>query len=247
MALTVTTEPDEPPRRLDESGLKRIGDISTMRSIEELIDTDDPSIDVLRGWVRNAEVTCEILPPSAEREAVLFDAQVSTRSMLGGMAYETGGLLIDDGWLRILGSGHPRLSRTLSDWNAKRSHGFYLIGDDVAGGFFALNGGALGSNLKSVYYWAPDSLEWECLDLGLTDFVAAFLTKRIATFYEELRWPAWRDDIQNISGDRCVVFYPFLWTREGSLERSHRTTVSVREAFDLKLKIVRQLVDGSKS
>ncbi|MBO0859659.1 MAG: DUF2625 family protein [Chloracidobacterium sp.] len=171
----------------------------------------------------------------------MLAVQVTTHSTLSALAYDTGGLLIDAGWLRLLGSGQPRLTRTLSEWNAGRATDYYLVGDDAAGGFFAINGGALGSELGVVYYWAPDSLEWECLDLGFTDFVNAFLTNRIAKFYEGLRWSTWRDDIKNLSSDRRFAFYPFLWTKEGSPENSHRKTVSVSEAFDTKVDITRRL------
>jgi hypothetical protein len=218
---------------------------SRMRKIEELIDKQDPAIKWLRKRAREAEVSCELLPPSAERETVLLDTQVTTHSTLGALAYDTGGIFIDDGWLRLLGSGHSRLTRTLSSWNATRAQGYYLVGDDAAGGFFALNGGALGPELRSVYYWAPDNLEWECLDLGFTDFVSTFLMSRIITFYEGLRWSTWRDDVRNLSGDRCFAFYPFLWTREGSPENSHRATVPVSEAFDMKVDIVKQLSNGA--
>ena len=49
-----------------------------------------------------------------------------------------------------------------------------------------------------------------------------------------LRGSTWRDDIRNLSGDRCFAFYPFLWTKEGSPENSYRTTVPVSEAFVTK-------------
>ena len=216
-----------------------------MRKIEELIDAEAPAIELLRQLVREAEVPCEILPPSEERKNVLLGVQVTTRSMLGALAYETGGLIIDDGWLRLLGSGHARLTRTLLEWNATRSDGFYLVGDDAVGGFFALNGGALGPELQSVFYWAPDSLDWECLELGLTDFINVFLTKQITEFYESLRWPTWREDTRGLSGDECFAFYPFLWAEEGSVEGSRRTAVPVSEAFEMKLDILRQLSDDT--
>ena len=44
-----------------------------------------------------------------------------------------------------------------------------------------------------------------------------------------------------LSGDRCVSFIPELWTKEGSITKSHRALVPVREAFDLKVHIVQQL------
>ena len=215
-----------------------------MLGIEDLIDVDEPAIDLLNQWVRESELTCEILPPSAQREEVLLNLQVTTHSTLGALAYNTGGVLIDDGWLRLLGSGHARIGRNLSEWNATRGEGYLLVGDDAVGGFFAINGGGLGPNVKLVYYWPPDSLDWECLDLGFTDFVHAFMTSRIGKFYEGLRWPSWRSDTKSLSGDRCFSFYPFLWTNEGSPEASQRANVSVIEAFDLKVDIVKQLSTG---
>ena len=84
----------------------------------------------------------------------------------------TPGILIDHGWLRVLGAGgHPRFGRSLPDWNEGRSDGFYLIADDAVGGFFALNGSALGEDFNQVYYFAPDSLRWEACKLGYSDFV----------------------------------------------------------------------------
>lgn len=73
--------------------------------------------------------------------------------------YGTGGILVDGGWLRMLGSGHPKLTRNIAMWNNGRSNGFCLVADDAVGGFFALNGGAFGDDLGSVYYLAPETLD----------------------------------------------------------------------------------------
>jgi hypothetical protein len=141
-----------------------------MLPIDELINVQDPGIAKIREWMRNAVNPCEVLPPSAQREEVLVQTQVTTRSTMGAIAYETGGILIDGGWLRFLGSGHPKLSRTLPGWNHGRSSGFYLVADDAVGGFFAMNGGAFGDDMKNMYYWPPDSLDWKPMKIGFTDF-----------------------------------------------------------------------------
>jgi len=159
---------------------------------------------------------------------------------MGALAYETGGILIDSGWLRFLGSGHPKLPRDLADWNKGRSHGFYLVADDAVGGFFAVNDGAFGEQ-RNVYYWAPDSLEWESLGFGFTEFFQWSLTSLLADFYQNLRWPTWLKDVAELPGDRCFNFSPFLWTEEGSVTGSHRRQVPVGEALDLKVDIMRQL------
>src|SRR5580704_12358683 len=117
-----------------------------MRSLSELVNTTDPGIEKVREWAQSAVNECVLLPPSAQREQVLLETQVTTRSTMGAIAYETGGILIDGGWLRFLGSGHPRITRTLPGWNKARSIGYYLVADDAVGGFFAINGGAFGAD-----------------------------------------------------------------------------------------------------
>ena len=91
---------------------------------------------------------------------------------MGAIAYETGGILIDHGWLRVLGSGHQKLPRSIVEWNLNRSSGYLLVADDAVGGFFSINGGALGSDQGLMYYWAPDTLEWESLALDTQTFYA---------------------------------------------------------------------------
>jgi hypothetical protein len=213
------------------------------RTLDELINTQEPGINILRDFVAESQVQCELLPPGAERENALLYLQVTTRSMLGALAYDTGGVLMDHGWLRWLGSGHQKFPRTINAWNSTRTDGaFYLIGDDAAGGFFAINGGAFGEDLGSVYYWPPDDLEWQSLRAGHTDVVAAFFTEYFEEFYKDLRWSTWREDVKNLSSDRSYFFFPFLWTKEGSLEGSNRSTVPVSELWNLKVETVRQLL-----
>lgn len=212
-----------------------------VKSLADLIDIDEPAIEFIRKWIESTENDCVILPPSSERESIILEMQVTTHSTMGSVAYETGGILIDHGWLRFLGSGHFHLRRTLSGWNQGRSNGFYLIADDVVGGFFAINGGALGEERGNVYYLPPDSLEWESLKLGYTDFFQWALTDRLAEFYSELRWPKWMEDVAAIDGDQCFSFYPFLWASSGSVQGSHRRAVPTIESFDFKMDMLLQL------
>lgn len=162
---------------------------------------------------------------------MLLSLQVTTRSTMGAVAYETGGLLIDHGWLRVLGSGHPKLARDIVDWNKGRSSGFLLVADDVVGGFFALNGGGLGDDAGAMYYWAPDTLAWEALEIGYSDFLEWASTDRLRAFYADLRWNGWEADMESIGADQCFNFFPFLWTKEGSVQASARKVISVAEQY----------------
>ena len=216
-----------------------------MRPLSELINTDDPAWPEVQEWIAGATNAVEVLPVNlADRDAVLLALQVTTRSPMGAIVYETGGLLIDHGWLRILGSGHSRLPRSLASWNEGRTMfgdgqppGYLLVADDVLGGFFAINGGALGEEMGSVFYFAPDTADWECLDFSYSQFVYWCLQGDIADFYESLRWPGWEQEISTLGGDQAISVYPFLFTkgepiREPIAER-HRGVVPISEMFSL--------------
>lgn len=202
-----------------------------MRALNELLDLTDPAMALIRQWANEAEIPVEILPPSANSSGVLVELQVTTRSVLGALAHDTGGVLADGGWLRMLGSGHPRLTRDIASWNAGRSNGFCLVADDAIGGFFAINGGALGDDLGAMYYYAPDTLEWESLDVGHSDFTEWAFTKGLRQFYAQMRWEGWQEDVRLLPGDQCFNFFPFLFTEEGSTQTSSRRAVSVDEQY----------------
>ena len=200
------------------------------------------SSSVLNGSGRR--VTSSVVPPSAGRDDVLLSLQVTTRSPLGAIAYETGGILVDDGWLRILGSGHGKLGRNIATWNEGRAQGFLLVADDVLGGFFAINGGALGPDQGKMYYFAPETLAWEALEIGFTAFVAWAFTRQLRQFYGRPSGAAADFDELPLSGELCLTFYPFLWTQEGSLKTSSRRAIPVAEQWALNLDLQQTLPDA---
>ncbi len=144
-----------------------------MQTVDQLINKTEPGWPLVQNWISKAKNKVEVLPadPSKAKDA-LYTTQVTTRSPMGAIVYSSGGLLVDGGWIRILGSGHQRLNRTLSDWNKGKSFkefgevpSFLLVADDAAGGFFAINAGGLGNDEGKVYYLSQENLEWEPLDL----------------------------------------------------------------------------------
>lgn len=181
-----------------------------MRSLEELIDLADPSFPLIEEWVDDASSDVTLLPVDrAAAEETLLALQVTTRSAMGGLAFHTGGILVDGGWLRVLGGGSPQLPRSLASWNQigapqVRMPGAMLVGDDVLGGFFAVDGGAFGNRDGKVWYLSPDTAEWECLDLGHTDWVHWALTGDIDEFYEPLRWDGWEKEVAALAPDHVV-------------------------------------------
>jgi hypothetical protein len=212
-----------------------------MKSLDELIEQHDPAMPLIKSLLDQAQRPYQLLLPSDDNDRVLLGLQITTRSTLGALAHETGGMLIDHGWLRILGSGNAQLPRNIVDWNGGTAEGHLRVADDAAGGFFSINGGGLGDDTGSIYYLAPDSLIWEPLDIGYTDFLSWALSDRIEIFYKGLRWDTWEKDVRDISAAHCVSFYPYLWTKEGSIETSSRRTIGIDECYELHTELSRQL------
>ncbi len=179
----------------------------------------------------------------------LYKTQVTTRSPMGADVYMTGGLLIDNGWIRILGSGSDELNRTLPDWNKGKSFKefgdtptFLLIADDAIGGFYLLNGGGLGKNLGKVYYFSPDDLEYEPLDINYTEFLQFCFIGDLDKFYKGNKWTKWRYEVSKLDGDKVFNFYPFLWTKEGkNISKVSRKPVPVEEQYSFNLSMRKQL------
>lgn len=79
-----------------------------MKPLSELINLQEPAWPMVQEWLKGATNDYEVLPKEAEiAEQALHQLQVTTRSPMGSVVYETGGILIDGGWLRILGSVIP--------------------------------------------------------------------------------------------------------------------------------------------
>ena len=131
------------------------------RPLIALINTQDPSWPLVQSWIASAKNKVQVLPKSAARaDSALLAAQVTTRSPMGAVIYETGGIIVDNGWLRILGSGSPALNRDLMGWNKNKQRGLLLIADDALGGFFALNGGGLSGKPPSARYTTSRPKVW---------------------------------------------------------------------------------------
>ena len=221
-----------------------------MRPLEELINNANSGWPIVEEMVKSAKNKVEILPVNSDRaNDALYKTQVTTRSPMGGIVYHTGGILVDNGWIRILGSGNTKLDRSLPNWNKGKSFkeygevpSFLLIADDAIGGFFILNGGSLGEDLGKVYYFAPDNLEYEPLDITYTEFLDFCFNNDLNQFYKDNRWKNWQKEVSELDGNKVFNFYPYLWTKEGKdINKNSRKAISIEEQYNLNIEFRKQL------
>jgi hypothetical protein len=181
-------------------------------------------------------------------EAVLVALQVTTRSPMGALALETGGLVIDD-LLRVLGGAGPRMAGDLARWNGMGDQpllpareGALLVAHDAFGGFFALDGGGLGDGKSQVFYFGPDSLAWENLRIGYSSWLVAMMSDTLLTFYADNLWDGWEREVSTLTLDQGLSFAPPLWAAESRpIESTSRRAVPILELWHFQQDIARQL------
>lgn len=208
-------------------------------SLDALINKTDPAWPLVKKWIESAKNKVEVLPvDSAKAKETLYNAQVSTYATLGSVIYNTGGIMVDNGWIRILGSGSERLSRDIASWNKEKTIKEYgdkipylLIADDAIGGFFAINYGGLGPDVKNVYYLEPNTLTWQPLGAGYGEFLVFCFDSDLNKFYKGLRWSTWDQFIANLDGTKTYSFRPYLWQKDTDIEKSSRKLVGIEEMY----------------
>lgn len=211
------------------------------QTLDQLINTKDPAWPLLQEQIATSINSVEVLPADrAKGEQTLLGLQVTTYSVLGAVALETGGIFIDHGWLRFLGSGHERMRENLLSWNGLGSfapqpllQGAFLVAHDVLGGFLALDGGAFGGTQGNVFYLAPDTLSWENLNMSYTRLLEWAITGDVTRFYRSMRWNGWRQEVASISGDQGISFYPPLWAERGPIAARSRNVIPLEELWRL--------------
>lgn len=203
-------------------------------------------------WLQEVPNTAEVLQGDRKQgEAVVQQLQISSRTLMGTIALETGGVLFDHGWLRFLGSGSERMKGNLLNWNSPENEsdlqGAFIVAYDALGGFFAMNGGAFSGEKGHIFYLEPDTLQWRDLAGTYSQMFSWAAMGDLNQFYRTMRWPGWEQEVASLTGDEGMSMYPFLFTEKELpvLSRSRRS-VPMRELWNLHLDLARQLKNVPK-
>ncbi|MGW3608175.1 DUF2625 family protein [Micromonospora sp. NPDC005161] len=182
----------------------------------------------------------EVLPADPERAtACLAALEITTRSWLGAVVANSGGLVIDHGWLRVLGGGHEGLPDVAAEMHARADR--LVVAFDVMGGQLAWLQAEPGAR-PTVHYFGPEDLAWQDLELGYGDWLHAMLAGALTGFYEGLRWPGWETEVASVALDQGISALPPPWTREGKdLSAVSRKPIRLAELVSVHQEVARQL------
>lgn len=189
---------------------------------------------ILNKWICSATNDVKVTLPNEEQaKLILKNFKLTTNSILGTIVNYTGGIFIKSGIIRILGSGSKNFKRDLYTWNmnTKKIDKALIVADDIFGGIFAINGGKFNGDLGTVYYFAPDTLEWEDLNLRYSEFIYWTFSGDVKKFYEEFLWNNWEEEFSNIDDDKGISIYPFLWADGPDIRYRSKKIVDIQELY----------------
>ncbi len=146
-----------------------------------------------------------------------------------------GGIVIDN-WIRLYGCGELNVidknQMIKNDYNLD-----IIIGEDVIGGIFALKDNV-------VYYFAPDALEWECLNIYYANFIHWLINdiQNVNLFYKDYRWNNWKEESKSLCLNQGFSLYPLLLSK-CNIEDRDRKIINIDEIimrnFELKNKFIK--------
>ena len=153
---------------------------------------------------------------------------VNRDSTLGQVISNTKEIYINR-YLRLCGSANIEKVNML----VKRFHPGkkVVVATDAWGGLFAISNGDFPGHEASVWYYAPDLLEWEDLELNYSTFVEFACGETVDEYYMSFMWPdmdkllagSLGGLIGGVNSDHALMIYPFLWSEECNIETAKKT------------------------
>ncbi|MEU5881046.1 DUF2625 family protein [Spirillospora sp. NPDC047279] len=201
---------------------------------------DPTAWDEIQAAVRAAPYPAEALAPDTDRAARCLAALgITTRSWLGAVVSHTGGISVDHGWVRVLGSGGHGLPDIVEEADPERRG--LIVAYDVLGGQFAWIPARPGAP-PTIHYFGPDDLEWFDLEQGYAGWLHAVLAGSLIQFYDTLRWDGWETEVAGTALDHGIHTYPPPWSVEGKdLAKASRKAVPMKQLVAFHHDTARQL------
>ena len=163
---------------------------------------------------------------------------IARNSVLGVVVLYTEGIYIDN-WSRVIGQ-RGKHHNGIIEYNSEQMHGnsdcltgMVVVAQDIVGGIFAINKSKFSEGHKKIWYFAPDTLEWECLDMNYAEYLAWLVQGDTNAFYDSMRWQGWEKDCEDVGFDKSFLIYPFLWSKECDLSTATKKIIPCKELINI--------------
>lgn len=165
----------------------------------------------------------------------LNNLNIDKNSMLGQVITNTSGIFIDN-YIRLFGNGSKDVSYNIYEYNLEFKKYFddnmIIVADDVFGGLFSVT-----KEKNNILYFAPDTLQWENLEIDYKDFIKYISSEKIDEFYKSYKWSTFQEDIKDIKFNQGILIYPFLWSNECDIEKAKKSIVPFSELVQTNMEI----------
>ncbi len=198
--------------------------------IKEISYKSNHEIIIFEGTLENGQKECKEL-------------NIPNDSVLASVVMNCNGIYVDN-WIRILGQGNEMRNgvlyyNTLLDDSCLE--GMFIVANDVVGGIYAINISRFEIDKSKIWYFAPDTLEWESLGMKYSDFIAWTAQGNISEFYESMRWDSWKNDCKKVELNTGYLIYPFLWAKECDKNTASKKVVLFDELMKLNFDYSKKL------
>lgn len=198
-----------------------IGETDKMLTMKEILEEFEESSNDIKFLKFNKKITDSIERPQ------------ELKFILEHFSYVT-----VNGYLKILGNDSENGFSYCNELFSKCYNSNHcLIAYDILGGLFAINI----EKLNSIEYFAPDTLEWEDLEIDYKEFLYWVTTNQLDTFYQELIVPDLLILDLSLEKNEVVLTYPFLWSMEYAPSGAVRKIVPFKELLEMNADFYRQL------
>lgn len=149
---------------------------NTWNKIKEILYKSKHEVIIFEGTIENGQRECGKL-------------SIPNDSILASVVINCSGIYIDN-WIRILGQGNEKRNG-VSHYNTSVDdsclYGMFIVANDVVGGIYAINISRYEYEKNMIWYFAPDTLEWENLSMKYLNFITWAAQGNVSDFYASMR------------------------------------------------------------
>ncbi|MGB7604159.1 MAG: DUF2625 family protein [Lutisporaceae bacterium] len=169
---------------------------------------------------------------------ILKKLDINENSVLGQIIANTSGIIVDN-YIRVFANGDGINFQNIYTYNRELEKYFgnkiLIVADDIWGGLYAINNGGFSEEQGKIWYFAPDTLKWDNLELSYPEFIAWISSNNLNEFYNSYKWVGFQKDIAEIKYNQGILIYPFLWSSECNIDDAEKKVVSFNELILLNL------------
>ncbi len=170
---------------------------------------------------------------------VVKDLSLNEKTTFATIIYNTAGITINK-TIRLLGQGNNEVVSILNV-NAIENgvpttiKGRLIVATDIFGGMYAMNVVEIDGAIGEIFYFAPDTLNWEPLKMKYSQFLMWTVNGNTNEFYSSMKWSDWEKYADSTGFNQGILIYPFLWSKEINIETATKKIVPFAELINVNM------------